>query len=891
MFQKIFILFLLSLNTFFSFAISSKQQIKNSLTFILQEDSVITLKDTSKNKNSEFNTFNENNYIGYICKLENKDFIKGNLSSPEKLIKGLVPGLLISDISGAPGSFSEVTYRGSNTIFGNSTPLIIIDGFPIVTSNFSDYLNPTDIIHPSNIESISFISDASILDFDNGNGAIIIKSKKADRNQPLSLSYSGNISLSTLSEKYDVLNVHEFRTIINERYADNENILSLLGNAETDWQDVIFRNSISTNQHLNISKYLKKINTPVTFSYGYRKNNGILETSSLQRNNLALNLQPSFFKDHLKLLIDVKKMYSKGSIANEQAIKNAALFDPTQTVYEADEYFFYKDSSGNRILYAPVNPLALLEMRKDSVKNNHSLYNFGLNYKFHFLPNLNFTAKYSIHKTNFKESVSYPYNYPSYYYGDVRKEGVSDTLTNKLFKVSMQYHKRLKKLKSEINLILRYNDDNTTKKYYTYSKIENTNLNSYYSRIAYSVNSKVFFGIFNLNITDKYFLNWTTNINRLIYSRNNSFLTNQYIGLAWKLSNEKFMSNIHFIKNLKLYINYKSFSEDYLSIVRQTDPFSYIHPEIKVPKKKGFETGLSFNILKNKISGTIGFYKYTKKDMIIPIIVPPNSFFSNIYINAGEIQNKGTEININSIIINKKHLKWEFRLNHTYLKNVFYNNSEDLLYFYSETIKSYPQLYIQMSMDGYPVNSFFVYKQIYNKNQEPLENTYVDFNRDGNIYKYDDSYLYKSQAPDHVFGFNSYFMYHNFSFYISGRVHFGNYVYNYVASSTSSYYSLKNYYSFNNITDYYHFELNGFQNQQYFSDYYIENASFFKIDNISFAYNIPNKKKYSAEISFNIQSAFKFTNYSDIDPEVPSGIDYFRYPVPRIFSVGINLNI
>lgn len=301
-----------------------------NFTYSLPDDTITSQKDTLAKDDcfeTQYGLIDLNCIAGVVDIINAENFVQGNINSPEQLIKGLVPGFLISDYDGSPGSSSLYSLRGGSSFFYNNPPLVIIDGFPIDLSEYSTIQNPLSIIHSNDIESITVLKDGTALNYGAkaSNGVIIITTKKVSVNSPFRINYSGNVSLSTNQKTHNIYSANEYRTLINERYSDNPEAISLLGKSDTDWQNEIFQKSISTNHHINLSGYFNKINTPYSVSYGYQKQNGILKTSLLQRNNLALKLQPSFFKDHLRFNIDIKSSFNKGQVADTEAITNAVF--------------------------------------------------------------------------------------------------------------------------------------------------------------------------------------------------------------------------------------------------------------------------------------------------------------------------------------------------------------------------------------------------------------------------------------------------------------------------------------------------------------------------------------------------------------------------------------
>ncbi|MCD4793790.1 MAG: SusC/RagA family TonB-linked outer membrane protein [Bacteroidales bacterium] len=883
--------------------------IKNSelytFTFSFPDDTITSNTDTITKDNSfetQYGLLELNCIAGVVDKINAESFIQGSINSPEQLIKGLVAGFLISDYDGSPGSSSLYSLRGGSSFSNNNPPLVIIDGFPIDLSEYSTTQNPLSVIHSNDIESITVLKDGTALNYGAkaSNGVIIITTKKAYVNSPFRVSYSGNVSLSANQKTHDVYSANEYRTLINEQYSDNPEAISLLGNSDTDWQNEIFQKSISTNHHINLSGYFNKINTPYSVSYGYQKQNGILKASSLQRNNLALKLQPSFFKDHLRFNLDIKNSFNKGQTADTMAITNAILFDPTQAVYDEGNdfygYFTWQVSSGDMNHIATRNPLAILELNNDRIKEKHAMYNFAMNYQFHFIPDLNISIRYGHHNILSDRTIILPANSPyNYFYENESKEEYIDSVSSNIIDSYLSYNKEFKAINSKMNILLSNFNQSSSKKN-SYSKSELNSITESSSSSITHIQSS-FAGRLNFCFNDRYFVNLSIRREALSkYSK--EFENYPYIGIAWKIVKENFFKKNIFLNDLKLFINYGISSQQtnsdeiyylYNSFSNPLyDPLTRFNNfDIKTPVQSDFNFGLNYGFYKNRFKGYLNYYMRNSKDIIVPASFSFATGYSIINISLGEIKNKGVEISLNSILLSKQNFNWSAGLRFAYNKNEINYLLKDtvLTCLISGGIYGGVGNSIQVQMPDYPVNSFFVLGQVYGADKLPVEGLYIDMNEDG-VFDYDDFYANKKPSPDYTMSFNSSLKYKKFDLSVIGRVYFGNYVYNNAASYTSSYsslYSQSGYLS--NITKGYNFE-----EAQYFSDYYIEDASFIKIDNINIGYSLNKNKKLNARLYITVHNAFTFTKYSGIDPEIPSGIDGFRYPVPRIFSIGLDVN-
>lgn len=270
---------------------------------------------------------------GSVVAISEKDFNKGQVITAEQLIMGKVPGVQITSNGGAPGAGSRIRIRGGSSLNASNDPLIVIDGVPLDNDRIAGSPNPLSLINPNDIETFNVLKDASataIYGSRASNGVIIITTKKGHAGDKLKVSFSSLASLSTITKTVDVLDGDEFRAVVNQ-YATDEN-KAKLGSANTDWQDVIYRNAFSHDNNLSVSGALKSL--PYRVSVGYLDQQGTLLTSSLKRTSVSVNLNPTFLDGHLKVNANIKGLMTKSRFADEAAIGTAVSFDPTQPVQD-----------------------------------------------------------------------------------------------------------------------------------------------------------------------------------------------------------------------------------------------------------------------------------------------------------------------------------------------------------------------------------------------------------------------------------------------------------------------------------------------------------------------------------------------------------------------------
>jgi TonB-dependent starch-binding outer membrane protein SusC len=828
-------------------------------------------KDTSlfqTNANTD-SYFTKNEAGNYSFVLDSLQFNRGMYISPLELIIGKVPGLSISSNNGKPGGSFTILNRGIGTFYTSSSPLIIVDD--LITNNEQININPNDV------ERFTVLNDVSALAMYGekaSNGAIVITTKKGSKE--LKVHYAGKIGFSELPEQIDVYSADEYRTLINKRYADNLDVIDLLGNSSTNWQNEIYRTAFGQDHFLSVSGAVKTI--PFRFSFGSTNQNGIIETSEYNRKTLSVNINPSLFDDHLKLNIRFNGVFNKNRIANENAIANAILFDPTQPVFNNSIYggYFTWIYNNEPNLVAIRNPLALLKLTHNTIKTDRYLSNIKIDYKLHFFPDVRVVVNYGKDKYSSNDDVHIDTTASwTYWYGKGLVQKYNHTENSKQFDISLNYSKYIEVISSRINITVGYSQLKRDSSTYDYETNFGATylLDSSYYRIENEQESRFF--CLNYILKEKYSFNLS------LQRDDNSRYAEKYksayspaFSFVWNLKNESFLKENKYVSELNLSSGYGLCG----AFQPSAGAVDWTHEKISF-----FKLDLNYGLFKNRIFGSVDYYLKTSDDLLMKVYVLNGSSFSNyIIVNRGKIENRGVEFMLNTVAVSTNNWFWGIGVNASYNKNKIISGDS----YSANTGKILGAMdYIQIQTSGYPVNSFYVYQQVYDSNGKPLEGVYV-MNTDNTVKMYE----YKKAFPDVLMGITSTLNYKNFDFSFSGRLSLGNYVYNNVASS--SYYN-RIYLGYNYLANISKMvENTGFLQAQYYSDYYVENASYFRMDNVSLGYSFKNvfKTKLDFHLSMNVQNAFVITKYKGLDPEVASGVDGYAYPRPRIFSLGVSAN-
>jgi iron complex outermembrane receptor protein len=865
-----------------------------------------------------YGTTKKKDLTGSIATVGQKDFQKGTITTPEQLISGKVPGVQITSNGGQPGSGSVIRIRGVSSLSSSQDPLIVIDGVPLENSNISGSANPLSLINPNDIESFTVLKDASaaaIYGSRASGGVILITTKKGQGGGKVNISFSTVNSEAVKTNTVDVLSAGQFTNLVNQMGTESQK--ALLGSSNTNWQDEIYHAAFSTDNNISVSGGIKKL--PYRLSLGYLDQDGILRTDNLKRTSGALSLTPSLFTDHLKISLNVKGTIEKFFFANQGAIGSAVFFDPTQPVYDANSkyggYFEWLDANGNPNFLAPKNPVGIL-MQNDNTSNvKRSIGNIVFDYKFHFLPDLHANLNLGYDVSHGQGSQTIPETAASVAVQGGFYHAYEQKRRDKTLEFYLNYAKDLTSIKSRIDATAGYGyydfwhaapavyDQNLkgdTLKITPADSSQNT-LISYYARVNYSYNN---------------FILLTATVRRDGSSRfapDTRWGTFPSAALAFNLIKNASMA----LNNLKLRLGYgetgqRDIGLDYPYIPRYTlsnpqaqyqfgDQFYYTYrPEafnenLKWETTTTYNGGLDFGFFKGRLNASVDVYKKKTKDLLLFSPLPAGSNLSNqFFLNVGNMENKGVEVNISGTPVKSANFTWTASFNFTYNENKITNLTQAP----DPTNKGIDVggiaggvgNYIQKYAVGATANSFYVYKQVYDSAGHPIEGLYGDLNRDGQI-NTDDKYLYKSPYPKFFFGFNSEFDYKQFSLTFVLRANLQNYMYNNVASNSGYYTNIfsSNPFLNNGSAD---VLVTNFQRPQYWSDYYIQNASFLRMDNLNLGYNFGRviNKTTNLRVGFTIQNVFVITKYKGLDPEIFNGIDNNFYPKPRVYSLGVNLD-
>ena len=920
----------------FSLQVSSSAK-KIKVSYIGYIDKILSISDNMKVKLESdskaladvvvigYGTARKSDLTGSVATVKSKDFNKGLVSSPEQLINGKVSGVQIMSNSGSASAGSTIRVRGGASLNASNDPLIVLDGVPLeqggISGNSSNFLC---MINPSDIESMTVLKDASstaIYGSRASNGVIIITTKKGQQGV-VKVNFNTTNSLQTRAQMVDMLSRDEFVNVINQFGTDNQK--SLLGTANTDWNDEVYRTAFGTDNNLSVSGSIDKW-LPFRVSVGYYNQSGLVRKDNVERWTGNVVLTPSFFQDHLKLTINAKGTLNNNSFNNGGAVWAAATFNPTIPVYSGnDKYGGYNealDADGVPVNAGVRNPRGLVDLYDSKSKVSRFIGSMDVDYKVHFLPDLKLHATVGADYAKGDGTVYVP-AYAAQSYNKDESLGGSDYKygpqknENRLLTLYANYAKYFEDIKSNVDLTAGYDYQywkSTTPLYYTKSAA-GTNLStvkaSDYRHVMLS-----YYGRINYSFDGKYLLTATVRRDASSrFSKDTRWGTFPSVALGWTLTEEPWLKNQKVLSNLKLRASYGVTGQqegignyNYLPVytysVTGAEAFingQYINtyrPEAYVSDLKWETTtswnfGLDFGFLNGRIGGAIDFYTRKTKDLLASVPTAAGTNFSKtILTNVGNVDSKGIEISLNATPIQTKDWEWNLSYNFTW-QNMKVKNLSLTKGGSQTNVKVGPSIdayQFQVLSEGYEPYMFYVYHQLYDsKTGKPIEGAYADLNNDGEINE-SDLYRYHSPAPKYIMGLSTSLRYKQLTLGMSFRANIDNYVYNGMGMSTGAFETVSyNNSQLNNLNT--SFLKTGFKTRQYLSDYYVENASFLKLDNLSLSYNVGKINKWaSLTVSAMVQNVFTITGYSGTDPEVPNGMDNSFYPRPRTYSVSLGL--
>lgn len=847
---------------------------------------------------------------GAVDQISEKEFNNGAITSPAGLIAGKSAGVHVTS-SGQPGGGGTIRIRGGSSLSALNNPLIVVDGMPLDQRGVQGVRSQLNAINPHEVESFVILKDAAataIYGSRASNGVILITTKSGNENTPFKVSYDIKASVGTVTDYVDVLDADRLRELIQ---ATPNSDPSLLGNANTNWQDQIYNTSFGTIHNLTASQGFENFFYRVNLNHTSQE--GILKTDSYTRNGLNLSLTQELLDDDLKLTLNTKGIVNKNNFANTGAIGAAVNFDPTQPVLDPTSpfggYFEFRDGD---IQYqqSTRNPVALLNQYQGEATSKRVITNFTADYQLPFIQGLRFNLNIGLDYAELEGSNFSPLASATVIQKIPNQEFYSGINRNTLVDVYLNYKHFLEAINTDIDLTAGH----SYQEFYISSDSRYTK-NSMWVTDPTSINRNAlesYFARASFDIADKYLISAS-------YRRDGSSrFAEDYrwsgfpaVSVGWKIANENFLENSNVISNLKLRAGYgvtgnNEVGENYgflglytpslggASVQFGDDFISTLRPEefdenLKWEELKTYNVGLDFGFFNDRLTGSVNGYYRVTEDLLAVVPVPAGSNLSDrLLTNVGQTTSRGLEIALSGDLVRKENFNWSMSYNITFqeleiTKLTLGNNPN--FFIPKGGISGGVGNTVQIWKESYDPTTFFVFRQVYDEAGNPVEGAYVDVNGDNTITEADRQ-PYKKASPDFYMGFTNNLNYKDFTFSFTFRGSFGGYNYNntqsnmgYVESATvhpQAYYT--NLHT-NALTT-------NFVNSQFFSDYYVQPADFIKLDNISLSYLFPYEKS-SLQASFTVANVFTLSDYDGLDPEILGGIDNNIYPRPRTYVLGL----
>ncbi len=875
-----------------------------------------------------YGTTSKKDLTGSLSAVTSDDFNDGLISSPEQLINGKVSGVQIVSAGGSPTGESTIRIRGGASLNASNNPLIVLDGVPLENGGVSGMgTNFLALINPSDIESMTVLKDASstaIYGSRASNGVIIINTKKG-KSDKISVTFNTTMSLQNKTRTVDMLSPDQFVQVATEAgYAGY--LGDYQANGYTDWEKEVYKTAFGTDNNLSVSGLITK-NLPFRVSLGYYNQDGIVRSDNATRYTGSLNLNPSFLKGYLQLNFNLKGAVNKNQYAQSGSIIwNTTTADPTRPVYDESGLGGYStiwSGSDPATTSGTYNPVSLINDYDSHETMTRLITNLDVDYKMHFLPELKLhvTGGYDHAAGNSETYV--PSTAVQYYTsGGYYCPAGTNTADNSLLTIYLNYNKEFASIKSRLDVTAGYDyqywksytaagdvyqADKVTSKSSSWTEYDERHiLLSYYARVNWSTDGR-------------YILTATLRRDGSSrFAKESRWGTFPSVALAWNIARESFI-NAPALNDLKLRASYgitgqqdgignygylpiyyiSTSDSQYVTGVNGTTPVysTYYQPgsydaNLTWETTASWNFGIDFGILDNRLSGSFDYYTRDTRDLLATVPAAAGTNFTRtITTNVGNMKSKGLELTINASIINSRDWSWDVTANATWQSVKITNLSliEDAEVSPTLVGTTIDAKYVQAFAVGETPYAFYVYQQVYDVNGKPIEGVYADRNGDGEITT-DDKYFAHSPLPDYMLGLSTSIRWKQLTLSTSLRANIGNYVYNGNAANMGALETMK--YADDCLYNLHASYLDsGFATRQIASDYYLENASFLKMDNLTLNYNFGKiiAKKVGLNVSLMMQNVFTITKYSGVDPEIYGGVDQSFYPRPRIYSLGIGL--
>jgi TonB-linked SusC/RagA family outer membrane protein len=895
----------------------------------------------------------QGNITGAVTTVTPEEFNTGRVVTPTELIQNKVAGVQVVE-NNEPGGRTSIRIRGPTSTSASNEPLYVVDGQPLGTDaggGVTPGRDPLNFLNPDDIASITVLRDAAaaaIYGTNAANGVVLITTKRGQEGQGPKFEYTGSVSASSVTRLPSMLNGQQFRAAV-EQYAPGN--VAQLQNANTDWFGAIDRTGFGQEHNVAVSGAGGAMDYRISLNFLDQK--GIIDRNSTRRIGLGANYNQRLANDRLNLRFNLRGSRSDDKFTPIGVLSNTAQYGPTQPITDPTTATGYYDWPGG--LTSADNPVAILNLAEEKATTYRAIGNVQSEYSLPWIDGLraNLTLGFDVteaERRNFTPSVLHRQIVQGLGGQQTR---YNPTQVNTVLETYLNYTTPRPLGPGTLDLVggYSYTKTHVDSSYYEATGLDtdalgNDGLSAATSvkNILFEQRSKLisFFGRVNYNINDRYIVAASVRHDGSSrFGASEDYGTFPSVSVAWRLSQEPFLRGVKGLSDLKLrgswartgnqsFGNYLAYSAYQLGdgqtqyqfgdTIFTTSRPSAVDPNIKWEQTRAFNVGLDFGFANQRITGAIDWYDKLTSDLLFTVPVAAFSNLSNfVTTNIGSMRNRGIEASLSARVLQggERGLSWQ--ADFTAARNT--NNLRSITPFGGSALKILVGgvsggvgTNIQVFAPGVPVNSFYVYQHIL-ENGKPVyrdvngdringspngvineQDLYADQNGDG-IINQDDLRPFHDPAPKWILGHSSYLALGNFDLGFTLRAYLGNYIYNNVASAMGNFRELTQGSPYNLHSSVLETQ---FATQQLQSDYYVERASFLRMDNLTLGYSF-NLRGQSARVFGTVQNLFTITGYSGVDPSANiaptattssvNGIDNNIYPRSRTFSGGLSLRL
>jgi len=873
-----------------------------------------------------YGTQRAGNVTGAVTQVSSTEFNTGRVITPQALIQGKVAGVQVVD-NNEPGGSLSIRIRGATSVNASSDPLYVIDGMP-VTSVLSAGRDALNFLNPGDIESITVLKDASaaaIYGANAANGVVLITTKQSRQHGP-EIQFSTSMSSSSVTRLPSLLDGGEFRAAVTAQAPARS---ASLGSANTNWFDFIDRSGFGQQHDVVVSGVGQSSN--YRFSVGYLNQDGIIRNSSTERLSLGVSYEQTLLNDNLDIKTNLRGSRSFDHFQAGDVLGNAVGMAPTQPVYDPANPTGYWDWPTTGA--SASNPVASLNRTVNQGTTWRSVGNMQGAYHLPFLRSLtaNVNLGYDLTQANNQTFI------PNDLAAQIRQGQGFLSLSNRnqtslIGEGYLNYAAPINAVPGNIDLTAgySYSSSHSENPYFqetglptnllgingvvvdSTSAVQNSNYVADYKLIS-------FFGRFNYNLNDRYLVAASLRHDGSSrFGAGHQWGTFPSVSLAWRISQEPFLTSITALSDLKIRASWAKTGNQAFGDYLQYPTYTYsnglaqyyfggqfiptirpgaVDPDIHWESTESYNVGVDYALFGQRISGALDWYTKKTSDLIFRVPVAAGTNFTNLVTtNVGTMRNRGVEFSLNARVLEARgeDLGWtaSFTISHNGNELLSINPSRSVTQIPVGSIGGGTGNTIQVLMPGHPINSFLVCQQVY-QNGKPVQNTYRPLvqNAAGDSTVQgctNDLRPFHSPWPTVELGHSSYVTFRKFDLSFTLRAQLGNYVYNNVAASNGSYQNITT----GNVTPT-NMDASvlktGFTAPQYLSDYYVQDASFLRMDNITLGCNFQyGGRPWRAYAT--VQNAFTITGYSGVDPTAGlNGLDNNIYPRSRTFSGGLSV--